>query len=141
VSRINQTIILCKNLKIEKKCKIEIHTMLLIYSAYTINVKCRVWNKIRSSTFELRQQYVYLVVVARSQFLNKSKNINPSTVKLFIEATFNYGLGRSLRISTVYYGYIALRLTTASVTKPSNGPIYVYLFISSVIEEHMYNKI
>jgi len=68
VSRINLTIILCKHMK--KKGKIENHTRLLIYSAYTINFTyCRVWNKtysgcygdgtfkygkVRPTTFELR---------------------------------------------------------------------------------------
>jgi len=48
-----------------------------------------------------------------ASFFNKPKNINPSTIKLFIRATVittfttvNYGLVRSVRLSTVYYGLL-----------------------------------
>jgi len=75
------------------------------------------YGKLRPTTFELRQQHVYSVVVVRSQFLNKSKNINSSTAKLFIRATVittvNYGLVRSVRLSTVYYSLVWLHHTTA----------------------------
>ena len=54
--------------------------------------------------YELRWKYVNSVVVVRCHFLNKSKNINPSTVILLIRTTvittFNYGLVQSIVWST-----------------------------------------
>ena len=65
--------------------------------------------------YELQWKYVNSVVVVRSHFFNKSKNINPSTVILLIRTTaittFNYGLVRSIVWSTTvkpHYGLLRL---------------------------------